>query len=49
MRVELYKIIKGQLVLVDYGVISKMESYAKQGYITVKTEIKEEKKIEILI
>jgi hypothetical protein len=36
MRVELYKIIKGRLVLVDYGVVSQMKSYAKQGYIVVK-------------
>ena len=35
MRVELYKVIKGQLVLVDYGVPSQMESYAKQGFIVV--------------
>lgn len=38
MRVELYKIIKGQLVLVDYGVVSQMESYAKQDYIVVKQD-----------
>lgn len=36
MRVELYKIVKGQLVLVDCGVPAQMESYAKQGYIVVK-------------
>jgi len=36
MRVELYKIIKGRLVLVDYGVVSQMENYAKQGYLVVK-------------
>jgi len=34
--VKLYKIIKGSLVLVDYGVLSQMENYAKQGYIVVK-------------
>lgn len=38
MRVELYKIIKDKLVMVDYGVISQMESYAKQGYIVVKQD-----------
>lgn len=37
MKVELYKIINGNLVLVDYGVLSKMDSYAKQGYIVVRT------------
>lgn len=35
MRVELYKIIDGKLRLVDYGVISKMESYSQQGYIVI--------------
>ena len=36
MRVELYKIIDGWIRLVDYGVLSQMENYAKQGYIVVK-------------
>lgn len=36
MRVELYKIIDNKLVLVDYGVISQMASYAAQGYIVVR-------------
>ncbi len=34
--VKLYKIVNNKLVLVDYGVVSKMEEYAKQGYIVVK-------------
>jgi hypothetical protein len=34
--IKLYKIINGKLVLVDYGVVSKMEEYAKQGYIVIK-------------
>lgn len=38
MKIELYKIINGNLELVDYGVISKMDSYAKQGYIVVRTD-----------
>lgn len=34
-HVELYRIINGELVLVDYGVLSKIESYVKQEYIVV--------------
>lgn len=34
--IKLYKIINGKLALVDYGVVSKMEEYAKQGYIVIK-------------
>jgi len=33
--VRLYKIIGGELRLVDYGVVSKAEIYALQGYIVV--------------
>jgi len=33
--VRLYKIIDGELRLVDYGVISQAESYVLQGYIVV--------------
>jgi len=36
MRVELYKIINGELRLVDYGVLAKMEEYAAQGYVAIK-------------
>ena len=32
-RIELYKIINGDLVLVDYGVESQIDSYTAQGYI----------------
>jgi len=35
MKVELYKIINGELRLVDYGVESQMENYAAQGYIVI--------------
>jgi hypothetical protein len=35
MRVKLYKIISGKLRLVDYGVSSKMEDYARQGYVAI--------------
>ena len=34
--VKLYKIVNNKLVLVDYGVVSKMECYSEQGYIVVK-------------
>ena len=36
--VKLYKIVSCELVLVGYGVVSKMEEYAKRGYIVVKEE-----------
>lgn len=36
MMVELYKIIDNKLVLVDYGVISQMEIYARLGYVVVR-------------
>ena len=32
-RIELYKIINDELVLVDYGVESQIDSYTAQGYI----------------
>ena len=32
-RIELYKIINNELVLVDYGVESQIDSYTTQGYI----------------
>lgn len=35
MRVELYRIVNDDLVLVDYGVLAKVVDYAKQGYIIV--------------
>lgn len=38
MKVELYKIIKGKLVFVDYGVLSQMESYAGLGYVVVRRD-----------
>ena len=33
--VKLYKIVNGELRLVDYGVLSQMEAYAAQGYIVI--------------
>lgn len=33
--VELYKIVKNDLVHVDYGVESKIDSYTAQGYIVL--------------
>jgi len=35
MRVELYKIVNGELRLVDYGVKAQMENYAVQGYLVI--------------
>lgn len=34
-RIELYKIIKNEIVLFDYGVESQIDSYTAQGYIVV--------------
>lgn len=34
-RVSLYRIIGNDLVLVDYGVESMVDSYTKQGYIVL--------------
>lgn len=34
-KINLYKVIKGELVLVDYGVKSQTDSYIEQGYIVV--------------
>jgi len=34
-RINLYKIVKGELVLVDYGVESQIDSYVEQGYIVM--------------
>lgn len=33
--VKLYKIINGELRLVDYGVKSQADNYSKQGYIVI--------------
>lgn len=33
--VKLYKIIDGELRLVDYGTRAKADSYAQQGYIVI--------------
>ena len=35
MSVKLYKIVNGELRLVDYGVPSQMETYAAQGYVVI--------------
>lgn len=35
MRVKLYKIVDGELRLVDYGIPSQMEMYAAQGYVVI--------------
>ena len=32
-RIELYRIINDELVLVDYGIESQIDSYTTQGYI----------------
>ena len=34
-KINLYRFIKGKLVLVDYGVKSQIDSYVKQGYIVI--------------
>lgn len=34
-RINLYKFIKGRLVLIDYGIKSQIESYTEQGYIVM--------------
>jgi hypothetical protein len=33
MKIKLYKIKNGNLILVDYGILAKLESYGRQGYI----------------
>lgn len=39
MKIKLYKIINNELVLVDYGIESKVDSYTAQGYIVSITFI----------
>jgi hypothetical protein len=41
VEIKLYKIIDGKIVLSDYGVLSKIDCYTKQGYI-VKINYKSE-------